>query len=99
MKMKRLQRIPQAIVLTLSVSGVAGAETCFPSVRPFVPSDGNAVAEFADLVVKDFEAYIKDVQAYFRCLESERARAFEEARQVSQDYESFLNEGGGDPDS
>lgn len=98
MKMKRLQPIPQAIVLTFGVSAAAGAGTCFPPVRPFVPSDGNAVAEFADLIVKDFEAYINDVQVYFRCLESEHARAFEEARQVSQDYESFLKERG-DPDS
>jgi hypothetical protein len=31
---------------------------------------------------------------YFRCLDTERARAFEEARQVSQDYERFLQKSG-----
>lgn len=97
MEMKQLQRIPQAILLTFILSGVAGAETCVPPVRPFVPDDLVAVAEFADLINKDFETYIYDVQAYFRCLEDERARAFEEARQVSQDYESFLQMRG-DPD-
>lgn len=90
MKMKRLQLIPQAILLTLAVAGRADAETCFPPVRPFVPNDGNAVAEFADLIRQDFEVYIEDVQVYFRCLDIERARAFEEARQVSQDYDRFL---------
>lgn len=97
MKLKRLQPIPQAIVLTFFVSGGACAETCFPPVRPFVPNDGEAFAEFSDLISQDFEAYIEDVQVYFRCLDNERARAFEEARQVSQDYGRFLKEKG-DPD-
>jgi hypothetical protein len=98
MKMKRLQRIPQAIVLTYVASGAAWAETCFPPVPPFVPNDSGAVAEFSDLIGQDFETYIEDVQVYFRCLDDERARAFEEARQVSRDYERFLKERG-DPDS
>lgn len=92
MKMKRLQPIPQAIVLTFGVSAAAGAGTCFPPVRPFVPNDSYTAAEFADLISHDFETYIEDVQVYFRCLDQERARAFEEARQVSQDYERFLQE-------
>mgnify|MGYP000179811177 FL=1 len=94
MEMKRLQHIPQAIVLTFVVSGVAGAETCFPPARPFVPNDSVAIAEFTDLISQDFETYIQDVQAYFRCLDEERARAFEEAREVSQDYERFLQSRG-----
>lgn len=94
MKMKRLQLFPQAIVLTFVVVGGAEAETCLPPVRPFVPNDGNAVAKFADLIRQDFEVYIEDVQVYFRCLDTERARAFEEARQVSQDYERFLQKSG-----
>ncbi|ARU01607.1 hypothetical protein [Yoonia vestfoldensis] len=95
MKMKRLQRIPQAILLTLVISGAADAQTCFPPARPFVPNDSVAIAEFADLISQDFETYIHDVQAYFRCLDEERARAFEEAREVSQDYARFL-QGQGD---
>lgn len=94
MEMKRLQHIPQAIVLTLFVSQVAGAETCFPPARPFLPNDTVAIAEFADLISQDFETYIEDVQAYFRCLDEERARAFEEAKEVSQDYERFLQDRG-----
>ena len=39
----------------------------------------------------DFEAYIADVQEYFRCLDDERARTFTEAREVSDDYATFLN--------
>ncbi|MCZ4354777.1 hypothetical protein O4H61_19895 [Roseovarius aestuarii] len=45
--------------------------------------------EFAEIIRQDFEYYINDIQAYFRCLDEERARAFEEARQVSQDYGRF----------
>ena len=31
---------------------------------------------YADLIRGDFEAYIADVQEYFRCIDEERARAF-----------------------
>jgi hypothetical protein len=46
---------------------------------------------YADLIRGDFEAYIADVQDYFRCVDEERARAFVEAREVSEDYGRFLN--------
>lgn len=46
---------------------------------------------YADLIRRDFEAYIADVQDYFRCLDEERARAFVEAREVGEDYSRFMN--------
>lgn len=46
---------------------------------------------YADLIRADFEAYIADIQDYFRCVDEERARAFAEAREVSEDYGRFLN--------
>ena len=46
---------------------------------------------YADLIREDFEAYIADVQDYFRCLDDERARAFVEAREVSEDYGRFVD--------
>ena len=46
---------------------------------------------YADLIRADFEAYIADVQDYFRCVDAERARIFVEAREVSEDYGRFLN--------
>ncbi|WP_231014208.1 hypothetical protein [Sulfitobacter mediterraneus] len=66
------------------------ANSCLAPVRPFLPNDSQAASEYADIIRRDFQIYIKDVQEYFRCLEQERARAFEEAREVSQDYGRFL---------
>jgi hypothetical protein len=66
------------------------AETCFAPSQPFVPNDPQAAQEFADLIRNDFENYIQDIQSYFRCLDSERARAFQEAREVSEEYGRFL---------
>lgn len=66
------------------------AESCLAPPRPYVPSDPAAAREYADLIRRDFELYIEDIQAYFRCLEAERARAFEEAREVSKEYGAFL---------
>ena len=66
------------------------AESCFAPARPFAPSDSQAARDYADIIRGDFEDYIQDIQSYFRCLDSERARAFEEAREVSEDYGRFL---------
>ena len=67
-----------------------GAEPCLQPVRPFVPGDSQTVRAFGDIIRRDFEAYITDIQAHFRCLDLERIRAFEEAREVSQDYGRLL---------
>lgn len=80
----------QAIVLLICVPGPVLAESCFAPSRPFLPSDSQAARDYADIIRGDFEDYIQDIQSYFRCLDSERARAFEEAREVSEDYGRFL---------
>ncbi|WP_240620819.1 hypothetical protein [Pseudooceanicola lipolyticus] len=82
--------VAQAILLVTCLVGEASAASCLPPPRPFVPSDSEAAQAYADLIRSDFELYIRDIQSYFRCLEEERARAFEEAREVSQDYGRFL---------
>jgi hypothetical protein len=80
----------QAVALLMLVPVVSLAESCLAPVRPFVPSDSQAARDYADIIRRDFEVYITDIQDYFRCLEQERARAIEEAREVSQDYGRFL---------
>lgn len=80
----------QAMVLLICVPGPVLAESCFAPVRPFLPSDSQAARDYADIIRGDFEDYIQDIQSYFRCLDGERARAFEEAREVSEDYGRFL---------
>ncbi|MBM1312198.1 hypothetical protein JQT66_18240 [Sulfitobacter mediterraneus] len=71
-------------------AGSSLAETCLAPSRPFVPSDPQAAQEFGGLIRRDFEFYIQDIQSYFRCLDDERVRAFEEAREVSEEYGRFL---------
>jgi hypothetical protein len=83
-------RFSWAIVLLLLSTGNASAESCLTPIRPYVPDDAQAARDYADLIRRDFELYIRDVQSYFRCLEAERARAFEEAREVSEEYGRFL---------
>ena len=89
LRLKR-RKLLQAILLLVSWAGSAAAESCYPPERPFVPSDPQSAKEFADIIRGDFELYIRDVQGYFRCLDDERSRAFEEAREVSQEYGQFL---------
>jgi hypothetical protein len=79
-----------ALVVCVALAGSATAETCLAPPRPFVPSDARAVRDYADILRSDFDLYIRDIQSYFRCLDAERARAFEEAREVSEEYGRFL---------
>ena len=80
----------QAVALLMLAPVASHAEYCLAPLRPFVPSDSQAARDYADIIRRDFEVYITDIQDYFRCLEQERGRAFEEAREVSQDYGRFL---------
>lgn len=86
---------PRARLFIVIVSAVfcgsqAYAMTCLAPPRPFVPSDPAQAREFADIIQKDFETYIAEIQRYFLCLDEERARAFTEAQEVSQEYGRFL---------
>jgi len=81
----------RAILLLTFFANPAIAETCLAPQRPFVPNDPRAAREYADIIRNDFELYIRDIQGYFRCLDDERARAFEEARDVSEEYGRFLS--------
>lgn len=89
-KMKLLHLVPQVILLSAVFGSSASNATCLAPQRPFVPSDLQAAREYADLIRNDFEIYIQVMQSYFRCLEDERARAFQEAREVSEEYGRFL---------
>lgn len=89
-KMKLLHLVPQVILLSAVLGSSASSANCLAPERPFVPSDPQAAREYADLIQNDFETYIQDIQSYFRCLDDERARAFREAREVSEEYGRFL---------
>ena len=90
MPARRFLRLVATIMSFIFLGVTAQAETCLAPARPFVPSDPAATREFSDLIRKDFETYISDVQDYFRCMDGERQRAFAEAQEVSQEYGRFI---------
>ncbi len=79
------------VLLITVIVAVGPAHACTPPERPFLPTSREDMRTFADLIRGDFEVYITEVQDYFRCLDEERARTFTEAREVSDDYATFLN--------
>lgn len=81
-----------SLIVWLVFATNADAMTCYPPRIPFVPAEQAAQLEFADMIKQSFEDYIADVQDYFRCLDAERARAFEEARMVGDQYRQFLED-------
>ena len=78
------------VLLITVIVAVGPTHACIPPERPFLPASREDMRTFADLIRGDFEAYIADVQEYFRCIDEERARAFVEAREVSEEYGRFL---------
>ena len=80
--------IPLALLITVLVVGPADA--CIPPERPFLPASREDMRTYADLIWGDFETYIADAQDYFRCIDEERAQAFLEAREVSEEYGRFI---------
>lgn len=89
-KLKILHAITHAIVLGYVSVGPLWAMECLAPQRPYVPADPEMATEYADLIRRDFEQYIADIQQHFRCLDEERARAFGEAQEVSQEYGTFV---------
>ena len=83
------RNIRLALLITVLVAG-GPAYACTPPERPFLPASRDDMRAYADLIRGDFEAYIADVQEYFRCIDEERARAFSEAREVSEEYGRFI---------
>lgn len=80
----------KAVASSVMIAVPARAEPCIAPLPPFVPIAAEVARDHADIIKRDFEIYIQGIQSYFRCLEEERARAFEEARVVSEDYGRLL---------
>lgn len=80
----------KALIFVAFCPGAGTAATCSAPVRPYLPNDSQAARDYADIIRRDFEIYISDIQSYLRCLEAERARTFQEAREVSQEYGRFI---------
>lgn len=87
----KLYAVPIAIISLILMAPGAFAFSCVSPLRPFVPTESVAAMEYRDLIKQDFESYLSDVQGYLRCLEEERVRAFEEARDVTNEYGAFLD--------
>lgn len=85
----RWHRLYLWALLIFSMSA-SGGQACLAPARPFVPPDPSLARENAEFIQAEFEDYFTSVQTYFRCLDAERARLFDEAREVSGEYEDFL---------
>jgi len=79
-------------LLTMILAALAAGpvDACTPPERPFLPQSREDMRTYSDLIRADFEAYLAEVQDYFRCLDEERARTFIEAREVSEEYGRFV---------
>ena len=77
--------------MIFAVLAAGRGDACTPPDRPFLPQAREDMRIYKDLIREDFEGYIAQVQDYFRCIDEERARAFSEAREVTEDYGRFID--------
>jgi len=80
------------IISSIFMASEAQADTCFPPERPFLPADIDAAREYRDLIYEDYQRYFEDFSAYLQCLDEERARAFQEGQEVSEEYRRFFDQ-------
>ena len=59
-------------------------------MRRLVQKDASDIRDFESLIRSDFENYISAAQHYFQCLDRERQLVFEEAKEVTREYDMFL---------
>jgi hypothetical protein len=95
-KMKLRKSTACSLSLVVMFGAGASYAACVVPQRPFVPTDESSKREFEELIRSDFEKYIAAAQHYFQCLDVERQRVFEEAREVTQEYDMFLKAVGKD---
>ena len=68
--------------LTLPVLGLLISMTALPA---------SVLAEYRAEIAAEFEGYFREVSHYIACLDTERARALEEARIATASYSAFLD--------
>jgi hypothetical protein len=79
------------LAVWIMVSSTPGfAQGCVAPAVPFLPADPADIRTYADILRADFETYFADAQAYFRCFEQERNRAFVDAQEVTEAYARML---------
>ena len=77
-----------ALLLTVQVTQ---AQACLQPIPPFVPINPADIREYSDLLRRDMEAYLANVERYFRCQDAQRAQVFIEARLASEAYALVLD--------
>ena len=78
------------VILLIFLASPALSQSCLPPEKPYLPSAESEVREYADLLRQDFENYLSGVSDYIACLDQERARAFREAQEVTEQYQRFI---------
>ena len=80
-----------AALLTVLGTGRACAEWCDPPITPMLTTPELA-KEFREEFKGEFDQYFRAASEYAACLDTERARIFEEMQFTAQRYERFLND-------
>ena len=89
-KMKLWKLSVSVFWFMLMFGAVAVPAACIAPQRPFLPTDQSSWKEYQMVIRSDFEDYFSEAQHYFQCADFERGRVLEEAKEVTEEYETFL---------
>lgn len=77
----------------LCLPAVAGAQmACLPPEEPYPYEPSNLDDELRAMVNEQYETYVRDIEDYINCLETERAEAMQSAQQVVQRWIRYFEE-------
>ena len=83
-------KLERCALTCLLIGHRAEAQNCLRPIAPYVPERADDIRVYSDILRLGMEACFAKMQRYFRCIDSERAEVFEEARSASEAYGRVL---------
>ncbi len=80
-----------SLALALTATNVLANDICMPPLLPYLPTTQAEADEFGSLVTEEAERYFQDTQDYLSCLDRDRVRVFQEAREFTAQYSQYIN--------
>ena len=77
----------------LCLPAAAGAQmACLPPEEPYPYEPSNLDDELREMVNEQYETYVRDIEDYINCLETERAEAMRSAQQIVQRWIRYFGD-------
>lgn len=85
------KRSALSLVLALTATNGLANDICMPPLLPYLATTQAEADEFGPLIAEAAERYFQEAQEYLSCLDLDRDRVFQEAREFADQYAQYIN--------